>query len=135
MKPEAHVKTHLSKVKRSLISQIRNGVLPLEIEMQRYQGVLRAERHCKLCQAGETEDKLHFLFRCDKLQKAHIEMYHATPELLNVNNELTKFQMLRNMPNVFGNSIVKLWQLCERLYNDQVLNNPSWEWVLCTLNT
>ena len=52
---------------RSLLSKLRLGVLPLEIEKGRRQGVARDDRMCKSCNTNKTDDEIHFLFECPSL--------------------------------------------------------------------
>ena len=59
---------YLSKIKsrktRSLISKLRLGVFPLEIEKGRRRGLAREDRICKLCNSDKVEDEIHFIFEC-----------------------------------------------------------------------
>ena len=59
---------YLSKIgnrdSRTLLSKLRLGVLPLEIEKGRQYNLSRSERICKFCQTNSVEDELHFLFEC-----------------------------------------------------------------------
>jgi hypothetical protein len=41
------------------------GMLNLEIEIGRYDGVPREERFCKVCNSGLVEDEFHFVLVCD----------------------------------------------------------------------
>ena len=49
---------------RTLLSKLRLGVLPLEIEKGRHHNLSRNERICQFCQTNSVEDELHFLFDC-----------------------------------------------------------------------
>ena len=62
-----HVKLYLKKDKRALVTQLTLGVLQLQIELGRYQNIVRDLRICKLCNQ-EVESELHFLLRCSKLE-------------------------------------------------------------------
>ena len=61
---EPYVLTFMNRKQRSFLAQLRCGILPLEIETGRWSGIAVENRICKLCNVGETEDELHFLFRC-----------------------------------------------------------------------
>ena len=52
-----------NKYTRSLMSQLRCGVLPLEIERGRYHGTKVSERLCKFC-TDQVEDEFHFICKC-----------------------------------------------------------------------
>ena len=55
---------NISKYQRSLYSQFRCGILPLEIEVGRYRNIELSERLCKLCNMHLVEDEIHFLIDC-----------------------------------------------------------------------
>ena len=60
-----HLKVNLSKKRRSLISQLRLGCLPIAIERDRYLGLPRENRLCPLCRK-ECESEIHFTLVCEK---------------------------------------------------------------------
>ncbi len=61
-----HLSSNLPKYERSLISQIRLGVLPLRIETGRFVNLPANDRLCQVCKQNSVEDEAHFLFECDK---------------------------------------------------------------------
>ena len=63
---EPYVTSNLSKGKRSLISQLRVGILTLKIESGRYVRKTLTERLCKLCNCN-VEDEIHFICLCQNL--------------------------------------------------------------------
>ena len=52
-----------SQAKRSLLSQLRRGILPLEIEGGRFRGIDLENRICKMCNIN-IENECHFLCEC-----------------------------------------------------------------------
>ena len=54
------VKSGLTRYQRSLLSQLKFGILPLKIETDRYQGIPSDRRICKLCDLNTPEDEAHF---------------------------------------------------------------------------
>ena len=52
-----------SRAKRSLLSQLRLGILPLEIEVGRFRGIDLENRICKICNIN-IEIECHFLCEC-----------------------------------------------------------------------
>ena len=97
-KSEFTISKYLEKIEgrksRCLIGKLRLGVLDLEIEKGRRfkvdnlgnkTQIDRSERFCKLCQSGEVEDEVHFLFSCptlDKTRKTYLEpLMNMCPEL------------------------------------------------------
>ena len=62
-------KSNLSRYQRSLVTQLKLGILPLKIETCRYQGIPEHLRCCKLCNLGLVENEFHFLFHCSCLNE------------------------------------------------------------------
>ena len=62
--PEPYVTTFLPKFKKSLVAQLRNGILPLNIEIGRYYRINLDERLCTLCKLNNVEDEIHILCTC-----------------------------------------------------------------------
>ena len=74
---EPYLLSFLPKHVRSIFAQFRLGILPLHIETGRfvniydeqtksYRKMKPEERTCKICDSGEVEDEIHFLFVCNK---------------------------------------------------------------------
>ena len=55
--------------RRSSFSKLRLGTLELELEKGRRHNILRADRHCKICNSNEVENETHFIFSCPALSK------------------------------------------------------------------
>jgi hypothetical protein len=64
-KTEPYVSINMNRKYRSVIAQLRSGILPLEIETGRWRGIELNRRICQLCTSGCVEDEAHFLFDCD----------------------------------------------------------------------
>ena len=80
METEAHIKTN-SKAKRSILCQLRIGILCLEIELGRYVRLKINERICKLCKKKDVEDEIHFVCVCPALEPICIKYF----KILNIN--------------------------------------------------
>ena len=63
IKTEDYILSNISKFKRSLLCQLRIGILPLEIETGRYTRKKVEDRICKLCKS-DVEDEVHFVCVC-----------------------------------------------------------------------
>ena len=74
IKTEEYILSNIPKYKRSILCQLRIGILPLEIETGRYSRKKLEERICKLCQL-DVEDETHFLCVCPKLQCIRFKYY------------------------------------------------------------
>ncbi len=55
----------MSRQRRSYLTQLRNGILPLKLEVVRWINKAVQERLCLICNNGTVEDKEHFLFHCN----------------------------------------------------------------------
>ncbi len=62
--PEKYLTLDLDRYDKSLLSQFRYDILPIEVETGRFKGLSRDERKCPLCNSGETEDQIHFALHC-----------------------------------------------------------------------
>ncbi len=63
--PERFLTLNIDRYEKSLLSQLRYGILPLRVETGRFVNEARCDRICKLCNSGAIEDQIHFLFHCD----------------------------------------------------------------------
>ena len=130
-----HVTANLNKCCHSLISQLRCGVLMIEIESGRFRHVPRDERTCKLCKT-EIETAYHFLFHCKETSFIRDDFQKSMPDLLmprmadrdagqrgnstrNCDSEILK--RLSDQPFAFGNYINNLWQTRELLLTNETL--------------
>ena len=66
---EKYVKLNISSGERSMLCQLRMGILPLRIETGRYTNMKLNERFCQICNEGKIEDELHFVFQCKKYEQ------------------------------------------------------------------
>ena len=66
-----YVTPNQSEGKRSLISQLRVGILPLEIESGQYIRKKLNERLCRLCKSN-VEDEIHFICSCPNLNNVSL---------------------------------------------------------------
>ena len=69
--PKTLVEANLTRFQRSLITQLKFGILPLKLETDRYQGIPEDQRLCQLCTLGAVETEFHFIFRCPALKHIH----------------------------------------------------------------
>ena len=73
--PEKFLTLNIDRYEKSLLSQLRYGILPLRIETGRFINEARCDRICKLCNSGGIEDQIHFLFYCDFYDDLREDLY------------------------------------------------------------
>ena len=103
----AHLNSNLPKPERSLISQLRLGVLPLRIETGRYTRLEVHERLCELCNNGQVEDEAHFLFECDMYNNLRNDMQTAMNAQFNTLDLPEKFETIFKHPHSLGKYLNK----------------------------
>ena len=81
---EDFVKYCYSRSRRSLIAQLRCGVLPLHIETGRFRNLKPEERLCSLCNLQEVEDELHFICKCEALVEPRNVLYEMVQRKYNM---------------------------------------------------
>ena len=72
---EMYVKSLFSKAKRSILCQLRCGVLPLALETGRYTNTPVDQRLCRLCNLNQIEDESHFVCQCTLIKTMRTELY------------------------------------------------------------
>ena len=64
-----------NRVKRSLISKFRMGILPIAIETGRWRGMELQNRVCEICGNGDIEDEMHFLLKCAVYDDLRLDVF------------------------------------------------------------
>ena len=64
MHEEEYVSFNLKPKERSILAQLRMGILPLAIETGRFINQPLEQRLCALCDGNKIEDEWHFIFNC-----------------------------------------------------------------------
>jgi len=62
---EPYVKYCNLRQNRSIMAQIRCGVLPIRLETGRFSRLQVEDRICELCNEGNVEDEFHFMMECN----------------------------------------------------------------------
>jgi len=116
---EPYVMSFMSRSKRSVISQLRCGILPLHIETGRWANREYEQRICKLCTSGQVENEFHFLFYCsfyDMIRQAFYDnMLINFPNFLQV-TDVEKLLICMDKPSVtsFGNYVCDIFNYRQR---------------------
>ena len=96
---EPYETTPMATRYRSALARLRCGILPLEIEVGRYNGIPEERRICKLCDLGVVESELHFLFKCPinhNLRQEFINtVKNSYPDVARL-PDTSKFQVIKN---------------------------------------
>ena len=61
---EPYATCRLARSQRSLMAQLRFGILPLAIEVGRYHNTSEDDRLCEMCDLNEIENEVHFILYC-----------------------------------------------------------------------
>jgi len=64
LKREEYLSWEIPEECRRIVTQMRCGTHPLQVEVGRWSGRPLEERLCRVCITGQIEDELHFLCQC-----------------------------------------------------------------------
>ena len=104
--PEKFLTLNIDRYEKSLLSQLRYGILPLRIETGRFVNEDRCDRICTLCNTGYIEDQIHFLFHCTLYDTRREDLYIKARNIFDEWDDLpdiTKLASLfKNMTRILG---------------------------------
>ncbi len=66
----------MSRQCRPYLAQLRNGILPLQLEVGTWINKAVEERLCLICNNGTVEDEEHFLFHCNFYNSERQDFYN-----------------------------------------------------------
>jgi hypothetical protein len=122
-KCEPYVKLNLAKNERSLLCQLRVGILPLRIETGRYVGEAPEQRLCRFCSLNMIEDELHFILNCELYNNIRNDILGDLLRGDELNN-LTQSEKLSTLMNSYPRKTAK-FIVKSYLYRRSVLySNP-----------
>ena len=84
---ENYVCLNLDRHQRSILAQFRSGILPLQVELGRYNNTKPEDRKCTLCTKNATEDECHFAFHCTMYNKHREDLFAELPTELPLQND------------------------------------------------
>ncbi len=114
----SHLNCNLPKFQRSLISQLRLGILPIRIETGRFTGLNEAERLCQLCTQNQIENEAHFMFDCNLYAPYRQELETGIGADFSIMNTTDKFNAVFSHPYMLGRYMEKSYRMRrEKLYN------------------
>ena len=121
--PEPYVLSNISRQRKSLLAQIRLGILPIKIETGRFRSLSVDQRICELCEMRKVENEIHFICECPLYNDFRETLYeHAK---LTRNDFITmgmqgKFvHLMKYMWREVSHYLVQAWnRRKDKLYND-----------------
>ena len=141
VEPEAYITNNMFKNQRSLMAQLRLGILPLRIETGRYSSNKKFgnnkklsinERICQMCDNKEIENEIHFTCKCpcyDNIRKYMFDNYKKSHSGFMNKSDNEKFIYLMSHPNKsLANFIVKSWGIRKNILykiNFDNINNKN----------
>ncbi len=88
---EKYLQINIDKFEKSLLSQVRYGILPLRVETGRFTNEPREKRICTLCNVDTVETVEHFLFECSCYD------VHRVPFVLKAQDKIDNWENLTQM--------------------------------------
>ena len=120
--PERYVQLNIPSQQRSLLAQLRFGILPLHIETGRFVNLRAHERICQQCNNQDIEDEMHFLFSCELYQvereKFLQTLHRDCPETVTMNH-------IKLLQYCFQNVTRKLARYVQRIFEKRKANIHS----------
>ena len=114
----------MSRNRRSIVAQLRLGILPLAIETGRFIGQKPEERLCKHCNLRSIESEAHFVFECNKYDEIRYlwfrEITEINPNFANMDIK-EKFALLFSKPFVkkSGEYLERFWRIRKKFNRRQ----------------
>ena len=115
-KCEEYLTLNLKKYERSMLCQLRFGILPLRLETGRYIGEPVDQRICKHCSLNAVEDEKHFMLDCEQYNAIRNNLFSEIIE----NTDFVSFNpidklcyLLNNAPRRTAKYVLKAY-LCRR---------------------
>ena len=110
------VKANITRYQRSLMTQLKCGILLLKYETDRYQGIAPENRVCKICDMNVPEVELHFVFHCPSLENVRSCMFALFSDTEFDLSNVDKWNVLSQMMN--ADNIVISAKCIEVLYKE-----------------
>ena len=99
---------------RSYLTQLRLGILPINIETGRYKSIPLERRLCTLCNLDQIEDEIHILFYCNKYNLERKDWL----SIMNIHNQpKSDDNMLNNIflfPRITAKYIAEIMCVCQK---------------------
>ncbi len=97
---EKYLLLNIDKYEKSLLSQLRYGILPLRIETGRFCNEKREDRLCVFCDANCIESTEHFLFECSLYDQQRLNFISNVHSYIENWDNLSYRECLQQLFNV-----------------------------------
>ncbi len=112
---EKFLTLNIDKYEKSLLAQLRYGILPLRVETGRFINEKRHERICTLCDTSSIEDQIHFLFYCNFYEIQRNELNDKARNVIEGWDDLSDVSKLiylfKDMTRVLGRYVKSIFLL------------------------
>ena len=118
-KTEKYVLLNLERNQRSILAQLRFGILPIHIETGRFTNKKVEARTCSLCNNEEVEDELHFSLSCPYYENERSQFINKLDVNLEYFFETDQLKYLfESEPRKFAKFLIDIWTKRKgKLYN------------------
>ncbi len=110
---ERYLQLNIDKYEKSLLSQVRYGILPLRVETGRFKNEPRQERLCIFCDANAIENVEHFLFECSLYDMYRLSLVEKAKRVINNWENLTDLKSLSKLfevaPRTLGRYVKEIF--------------------------
>ena len=123
---ENYVSLCLKRGQRSMI--LRLGILPINVELVRYNGTSKQNRVCPLCNKSAVEDEIHILFNCEFYNEKRKVLYETVKKQMNKFDEHNHIRTLhaltthRNLIRPLARFLQELFQISNNINANNVNN-------------
>ncbi len=103
---EPYITINIPRYERSLLSQLRYGILQIQLETGRYKGDDRVNRICRIGNGGVIEDQYHFVFECPAYSIRRGMFIERVKDKIanwdNLSNTVKFIELFDNHPRILG---------------------------------
>ena len=102
----------ITRIQRSYLTQLRLGILQINVEIGRYKNMTLEKRICNICDSNDVEDEIHFLFTCKTYKIERTNWFSKMDVNINILKTVTNdynelLQTIFNYPSATANYVIK----------------------------
>ena len=99
-------------IQRSYLTQLRLGILQINVEIGRYKNMAIEKRICNICDSNDVEDEIHFLFTCKTYKNERTNWFSKMDVNTNILKTVTDdynelLQTIFNYPSATANYVIE----------------------------